>query len=76
MFRGSFLLSLISLDGYIKLKRNEPLNIEGRAVVIHGVDQSTVLSETVRTMNRLANHQTLPIVCGIVKKVTVVPGSN
>lgn len=64
-----------SNDGYYKLPRNQPLNIEGRVVVVHGVEATTVLPETVRTLGRLANHQTLPIVCGIVKKVTTVPGT-
>jgi hypothetical protein len=61
-------------EGYIKLKAKEPLNIEGRVVVIHGVDEASGLPETVRSVSRTSPHQSLPIVCGLIKKVLIPPG--
>lgn len=62
-------------DGYFKLKDNEPMNIEGRVVVVHGVDAAMELPSTVGTVNRLIPQQTLPIACGVIKKVMTPPGT-
>jgi hypothetical protein len=61
-------------EGYVKLKAKEPLNIEDRVVVIQGVDSASGLPETVRSVGRSSAHQSLPIVCGIIKKVLIPPG--
>lgn len=61
-------------EGYVKLKAKEPLNIEGRVVVIQGVDEASGLPDTVRSVGRSSAHQSLPIVCGIIKKVLIPPG--
>ena len=61
-------------EGYIKLKAKEPLNIDGRVVVIQGVDEASGLPDTVRSVGRSSAHQSLPIVCGIIKKVLIPPG--
>lgn len=61
-------------EGYVKLKAKEPLNIEGRVVVIQGVDEASGLPDTVRSVGRSSAHQSLPIVCGIIKKVLSPPG--
>ena len=61
-------------DGYHKLKDREPLNIEGKVVVVHGVDMAAELPATVGTINRIVPYQTLPIACGVIKKVMTPPG--
>jgi hypothetical protein len=61
-------------EGYVKLKAKEPLNIEGRVVIIQGVDEASGLPDTVRSMGRSSAHQSLPIVCGVIKKVLSPPG--
>lgn len=61
-------------EEYVTLEKNEPLNIEGRAVVIHGVDEATSLPLTVNSTGRRNRTQSLPIVCGIIKKVLITPG--
>ncbi|MBA2405342.1 MAG: hypothetical protein H0V66_11270 [Bdellovibrionales bacterium] len=63
-------------EGYFKLKATEPLAIENRVVIVHGVDQAAGLPASVRSTNRFANYQSLPIVCGVIRKVMTVPGST
>lgn len=63
-----------SEDGYVKLKSDEPLQINGRVVVIHGVDQASDLPATVAGVGRMSNYQSLPIVCGVIWKVLGAPG--
>lgn len=61
-------------DGYFKLGSKEPMDLEGRVVVVHGVDASADLPATVRSAGRSANYQALPIVCGVISKVLTPPG--
>lgn len=61
-------------EGYLKLKSKEPLRIEGRAVVVHGIDKAADLPATVRSTGRASSYQALPIVCGIINKVLSPPG--
>jgi hypothetical protein len=61
-------------EGYVKLKAKEPLEIEGRVAVVHGVDEASDLPTTVRSVGRRTAAQTLPIVCGVIRKVLNPPG--
>lgn len=61
-------------DGYVKLSADEPLDINGRVVVIHGVDPASDLPVTVSTIGRVSSYQSLPIVCGVIWKVLGAPG--
>lgn len=61
-------------DGYFRLAEKEPMDLEGRVVVIHGVDAASGLPATVRSVGRFANHQSLPIACGVIGKVLTPPG--
>lgn len=61
-------------EGYLKLKSNEALRIEGRAVVVHGIDKAADLPATVSATGRGSPYQGLPIVCGIISKVLASPG--
>ena len=61
-------------EGYLKLKAKEALRIEGRAVVVQGIDQAADLPATVRSTGRASPYQALPIVCGIIGKVLSPPG--
>lgn len=65
-----------SHDGYRKLAKEEPLDIEGRVVVVHGIDSAVELPSTVISIGRLSRHQSLPIVCGVIMKVWEAPGSE
>ena len=59
---------------YIKLKAQEPLNIVSRVVVIHGMSEEIDLPTTVRTLDPMSVHQSIPIVCGVIHKVVSTPG--
>jgi len=61
-------------EGYVKLKRSEPLYIEGMVVIIHGADEAVELQLTARGAQRLGAHQALPIACGVINKIIVPPG--
>ncbi len=62
-------------DDFVKIGADKNLNFEGRIVIIYGVAPETVLPETVARRGRLANFQTLPVACGVFRKVTSVPGT-
>lgn len=61
-------------EEYVTLEKTQPLDIEGRAVVIHGVDDAITLPLTVGSVGRRSRSQSLPIACGVIKKVLVTPG--
>ena len=61
-------------DEFIKIENNKSLNLLGKVVVIKGVPQSTSLPETVSASGRETPHQSLPVACGIIRKLTHVPG--
>ena len=61
-------------EDYIKLKAFETLNIESRVAVIQGMSGEINLPPTVRSVGQLTAHQSIPIVCGVVKKVILPPG--
>lgn len=63
-------------DGYFKLMKEEPLDIEGRVVVVHGIDSAVDLPATVLSAGRLSRHQSFPIVCGVIRKVWEAPGTE
>jgi hypothetical protein len=71
----SDLRSADNSDGYFKLAAKEPMDLEGRVVVIHGVDAAAGLPATVGSVGRSAAHQALPIACGVIGKVLGPPGS-
>ena len=64
-------------DNVAKLNLDSGLAIEGRAVAVLGIADTVELPETVASEpSRLSAHQTLPIVCGIFKRVTEIPGEE
>lgn len=74
----AFIRDLRSPDegyGYFKLQPREAFSIEGRVVVIQGVDEAMGLPATVRATGRFKPHQTLPIACGVIQKVLDPPGT-
>lgn len=61
-------------DDYVKLSANKSLNMTGMVVVIKGVPQTTNLPETVAGRGRENKFQALPVACGVLRKLTSVPG--
>jgi hypothetical protein len=63
-------------NDFAKLGPNGPLNLDGRVVLILGADQTLAnLPDTVGTRGRLANFQVMPVACGVIRKVSSVPGA-
>ncbi len=71
---NSFMTDLFSpdenlLDAVVKFEAGQDLNLSGRTVMIHGVSAATQLPETVATQNAENAYATLPIACGILRRV-------
>lgn len=60
--------SLSKLAGDVKSRSGQNLNLEGRVIVIHGVDPRTKLPDTFATRDGLTPQAAAPIVCGIIKR--------
>lgn len=61
-------------DEYKKLEEDEGTSIEGRAVLVQGVDKDIAFPETVGSLERYRPYQTLPIACGIFVSDNKTPG--
>lgn len=75
---SAFVADLRSSDeglGYFKLKAREPMSLEGRVVIIQGVDEAIGLPSTAQASGRFKPHQSLPIACGVIEKVHSPPGT-
>lgn len=57
-------------DVLVKLSGAESLNLENRVVVIHGVDSSENLPDSVASIGTLSAQHTLPIACGRLVRIT------
>ena len=60
--------SLSKLAGDVKSRTGQNLNLEGRVIIIHGVDPRTRLPDTFATKDNLTPQAAAPIVCGIIKR--------
>jgi hypothetical protein len=63
-----------SNDDFVGLSPAENISLDEGVIIIMGVPGFTVLPETVASTNGYGNFQTLPVACGSLKKVYVVPG--
>lgn len=61
-------------DDFVKLGANESLQLMGNVIIITGVSKDVPLPETVAPRGRLTNFQAIPIACGVISKLTSVPG--
>jgi hypothetical protein len=61
--------SLAKLESDTKQRTNQSLNLSGRVVIIHGVAATTVLPETVANRDGMTQQLSVPIACGILKKL-------
>lgn len=58
-------------DNIVKLSGDEALQIEGKVVVIHGINETFVhLPETVQSEMDLPAWKTIPIACGILRRAS------
>lgn len=56
-------------DNIIKLGRNDKLVLEGKIVLIQGVSKDMTFPETVGSYGEVPHFKTLPIACGVFKKI-------
>lgn len=61
-------------ENYIKLKPEELFTMDGKVVVIHGIEEGVTLPPTVKASSGRTSHQILPIACGLIRKVIEIPG--
>ncbi|WP_408095939.1 hypothetical protein ACJVC5_12925 [Peredibacter sp. HCB2-198] len=61
-------------DDFAKLAPTETLQLTGNVVIITGVSKDIPLPETVAPRGRLTNFQAIPVACGVIQKLTSVPG--
>lgn len=51
-----------------KLGENENFSFQNKVFLVQGIDEATELPETVATLGKRKNFQTLPIACGVIRK--------
>lgn len=61
-------------DDYVKLNTGKSLLNSGKVVVITGIPSGEFLPDTVQGRGRQSAHEALPIACGVIRKLTSVPG--
>lgn len=61
-------------DELVKLAPGKPLSLMGKVAVIYGAGEEAVFPETVSGKGQLNAHAALPIACGVIRKITAVPG--
>lgn len=61
-------------DEIVKLS-SPTFGLEGKVVMIHGMADEVLLPESVATNEGLTAQQTIPVACGVITRVTIVPGS-
>lgn len=61
-------------DDYVKLAPSENFQLDGNVIIITGVPSDSALPETVAGRGRLSNYQALPVACGVIRRLTSVPG--
>jgi hypothetical protein len=61
-------------DDYIKLNGNKSFHAKNKVVIVRGIPQTEVLPETVAGRGRQTPHEAIPVACGLISKLTSVPG--
>jgi hypothetical protein len=65
-----------SNDGFGRLRPDQELNLEGRVVIIHGIEQSVNLPYSVASSPNDPAHLSLPICCGVIEETNEQDDSN
>ena len=60
---------LSDIENEIRLRTKKNLSLDGRVVMIYGVSKNTLLPYTVATHSQLPKDSTIPVVCGVLKKI-------
>jgi hypothetical protein len=62
-------------DQVMKIKEGDIISFSDKAVVIFGISKSADLPDSVASNTRFGKFQSFPIACGILKKITTIPGT-
>lgn len=62
-------------DDLVKLEDDKLLNLDSRVIMIYGVGPEVALPATVARRGNLSRNSSLPIACGVLRKVSMVPGT-
>ena len=57
------------LDPVVKIAPEQDLNLSGRVLIVHGVDRSSNLPDSVATVGSVSREQALPIACGQLVRI-------
>lgn len=63
-------------DSIVKLSPNENLDLEGRTIIVHGVQDATALPGTVQGIDGETPQISLPILCGIITRADTGTGTT
>jgi len=63
-------------DHIVKLNPDETFSLFGKVVLVQGINEDPLLPDTVGSLGDKKSFQTLPITCGIIKRVKAPPGSS
>jgi hypothetical protein len=61
--------NLSVIENEIRLRTKKNLDLAERVVMIYGVSKNTPLPETVATRSQLPKDSSIPVVCGVLKKI-------
>ncbi len=61
--------SLQDLEADARARTGQNLNLAGRVILVHGVSAETPLPETVATLDASPRQATVPVACGILKRL-------
>lgn len=61
-------------DDILKIDTSENLKLLNKVVILRGAPNNLPLPDTVMGHGKLNSHQSLPIACGILKKIKKIPG--
>lgn len=60
-------------DNITKLKADEGLTLPGRIVLVQGINPKVKLPETIATVDGLSSHESMPVGCAVLWKVSELP---
>lgn len=56
-------------DHFIKLKSEQPFNIEGKVILIHGTADTNKIPISLQAHDGLSRSISVPIVCGVIRRI-------
>ncbi len=60
-------------DNLVKLGADEGLSLQGKIIVLHGINERVFLPPTAASNSEGSPYKTMPVACGVLKKVNALP---